>query len=284
MRKAVVAGTFYEKAESLLKQQIESCFNGDRGPGALPAKQLPESIKAIIVPHAGYVYSGQCAAWAYKALAESHTPDIFILIGPSHHYLESGLTTETFETPLGNARVNQDFARRLVEKGNLKQNEKIHLQEHSLEVQLPFLKYIYKEFLEKPTILPILLSHDADLDKIALDIKETLVETGLKACFIISSDFTHHGPNYKFLPFTENVKEKIYDLDKGALDIIKTLDADKFSDYIKKTGATICGYIPITLLLKLIKSDKVLLEQYYTSGDITGDYKNSVSYASLVFK
>ena len=157
---------------------------------------------AVIVPHAGYMYSGSCAAWAYKAIAEAEMPDLFIIIGPSHNYSNSGFSMETFETPLGLARVHQDFARNLSEKGNLKQNEVIHADEHSLEVQIPFLQFIFKKQIEKIKVLPILISHDVDINKIALDIKETLIETGLKATFIISSDFTHYGPNYRYVPFS----------------------------------------------------------------------------------
>ncbi|MBU0472460.1 MAG: AmmeMemoRadiSam system protein B, partial [Nanoarchaeota archaeon] len=149
MRQARFAGVFYEKAESLLIRQIEDCFLHERGPGALPSNKIKSSLKAVIVPHASYLYSGPCAAWGYKAIAESEMPDLFILIGPSHHYNESGFSMETYETPLGLVRVKQDFARKLAEKGNLKQNENLHDGEHCLEIQIPFLQYIYRKNPEK---------------------------------------------------------------------------------------------------------------------------------------
>lgn len=284
MREAKFAGMFYEKLESQLNKQIETCFTGKRGPGALPNQKIKEPLQAVIVPHAGYVYSGSCAAWSYKAIAESDFPDLFIIVGPSHHYDESGFSMETFETPFGMIRVHQDFARKLSEKGHIKQNELIHEREHSLEVQIPFLQFVFKKKLEKIRILPILLSRDTDLNELAIDIKETLVETGLKATFIISSDFTHFGPNYHYVPFSKDVKQNIYDLDGEAINHIKQLDSDGFLKYIEEKFATICGALPIALLLRLIRSDKVLLEQYYTSGDIVGDYRNSVSYASIIFR
>ncbi|MAG38999.1 AmmeMemoRadiSam system protein B [Candidatus Woesearchaeota archaeon] len=284
MRLPKHAGLFYERAESLLNKQIEECFLDERGPGTLPSSKKNNSLKAVIVPHAGYIYSGPCAAWAYKEIAESEMPDLFILMGPNHYSSESGFSMETFETPLGLTRVKQDFARKLSEKGTLKQNEQIHIDEHCLEVQIPFLQFIFKNKIEKINILPILLSRNVDLKKLSIDIKETLMETKQKAIFIISSDFTHYGRNYHYIPFLSDLKKRIYDLDGKAIEFIKKVEAENFKDYIKEKSATICGAIPIELLLRTIKSDKVLLEQYYTSGDVIGDYKNSVSYSSIIFK
>ncbi|MBU1201942.1 MAG: AmmeMemoRadiSam system protein B [Nanoarchaeota archaeon] len=283
MRKAQFAGTFYEHLESRLKAQLESCFLGERGPGSLPNVKADKKVKAIIVPHAGYAYSGACAAWAYKALAESKMPDLFILIGPSHHSHESGFSLETFETPLGMVRVKQDFAIKLAEKGTIKQNEAIHQKEHSLEVQLPFLQFVFQKHAEKIKILPILISQDVDLAKLAVDLKETIVDMGITVTYIISSDFTHFGPNYRYVPFSSDVKNKIYDLDANAIEFIKKLESNEFVKYVNETFATICGTLPIALLLKTLKPSKVSLEQYYTSGDVVGSYKNSVSYASIVF-
>ncbi|MBU0471154.1 MAG: AmmeMemoRadiSam system protein B, partial [Nanoarchaeota archaeon] len=119
---------------------------------------------------------------------------------------------------------------------------------------------------------------------IAIDLKETLLETGQKAVFIISSDFTHFGPNYHYIPFSTDIKKNIYDLDRGAIELIKKRNPSAFLDYVNKHFITICGAIPIVLLLKSINVDKVLLEQYYTSGDVLDNYRNSVSYASFVFR
>ncbi|MFC2136297.1 AmmeMemoRadiSam system protein B [Bacteroidota bacterium] len=284
MREAKFAGMFYEKSEPALIRQIEECFKGERGPGELPSGKSKESLQAVIVPHAGYLYSGQCAAWAYKEIAEHDMPDLFIIIGPSHRHSQSGFSMETYETPLGLVRVKQDFARKLSEKGNLKQNEKIHDGEHCIEVQLPFLQYIFKKNIEKVKVLPILISQDADLKEIAVDLKETLMETGQKAMFIVSSDFTHFGPNYGYIPFSSDVKQKIYYLDGEAIDLIKKFDSKGLTDFANEKLATICGVLPIALLLNTINSDKVLLEQYYTSGDVVNNYRNSVSYASILFR
>ena len=143
VRKPIVAGTFYEAEEEALNEQIKNCFLSKFGPGRLPEIKKEKKEKAvlgIIVPHAGYVYSGACAAYAYKEIAESASPDLFVIIGLSHSGYSSCISLEDWETPLGIARNDKDFGRSLIKTG-LKQNETAHSQEHSIEVQLPFLQF-----------------------------------------------------------------------------------------------------------------------------------------------
>jgi AmmeMemoRadiSam system protein B len=286
MRTAAFAGFFYPKTENALNKALEDCFNGKLGPGALPSKPKPSAqpVKAVICPHAGFAYSGMAAAWSYTAIAEAPLPDLFILLGPSHRTGASGIAFDTFETPLGFIRVDQDFAKALAAKGVFKIDDEIHAEEHSLEVQLPFLQFALASRAEKIKILPILVSDDIDLEKAAAALKETIAELKRNVTFIVSSDFTHYGCNYSYVPFSTDIKQRLYKLDRDAINLIKEGDAKRFVDYVHKTGATICGNLPITLLLKTITFKQALLEQYYTSGDLTGDYANSVSYASIVFR
>lgn len=283
-RKAVFAGQFYEANSFALEKQIDGCFLSKFGPGTQPVSKRSGFVKAIIAPHAGYIYSGACAAWAYKEIGEAEIPDAYILIGPSHSGYESGISIESIETPLGIVRVDQNFAKSLVKKSNLIINEAAHENEHCLEVQLPFLQFVNKKFEERIKIVPIVVSHDIDLKKLALDIKETVMDSNKKVTVIISSDFTHYGPDYGFVPFTKDVKENQKKLDLGAFEFIKTLDAKGFIDYVSKTGATICGAMPIAVLLGYLKQAKAELLRYYTSGDVVGDYRNSVGYMSVLFK
>ncbi len=289
MRKAVAAGMFYEKAKTLLDEQIKECFLEEKGPGTLPIK-INKSKKslAIISPHAGYSYSGMAAAWSFKAIAEQKMSDLYVIIGPNHYSTESGLTSETFEMPHGFVRVDQHFARELVAKGTIKENNKIHINEHSIEVQIPFLQFIFRKNIEKLKILPILIGSDItrkELKNLAIDIKEVAMDMNKKITVIISSDFTHYGSNYGYIPFESERQKNIYALDNKAIDFIKNLDAEGFLDFVEQEQMTICGAIPIYLLLNIIKDTDVLLEQYYTSADLdpNSNYKNSVSYASIVF-
>ncbi|MFH1073446.1 MAG: AmmeMemoRadiSam system protein B [Nanoarchaeota archaeon] len=283
MRKPKFAGIFYEGSSDKLKKQLEDSFLGEKGPGELPGKRTGK-VQAVITPHAGYVYSGMCAAWSYKAIGESEIPDLYIIFGPNHHAPVSGMSVESFETPLGIIRTDLEFAKTLEEKGTIGVNEKIHQLEHSVEVQIPFLQYANEKDIEKVKVLQILISTDIDIDQLAADLKETIMDLKKTVVYIVSSDFTHYGINYHYVPFVDNIQENLYKLDADAIEYIKKLDYKGFMGFVDEKEMTICGQLPIALLLRLVKSKKVELEAYYTSGDLSKNYRNSVSYASVIFR
>ena len=287
MVKAQFAGQFYEAQEFALDKQISACFEDKNGPGDLPLDKRPNKIKAIIAPHAGYVYSGPCAAWAYKGVTEAEFPDLYIVIGPSHVHNVSGIGMNGYETPLGLVRTDQEFARKLLEKNDeLKSDDSAFDDEHSVEVQIPFLQFVSKDKMHELKILPMILGSEIDIAKLALDIKDTIVELNRKVVFIVSSDFTHYGRNYHHIPFSSDVKKNIYETDRKAIEFIEKLDVDGWLQYVQENMMTICGFIPIAVLLKTLKPTKVRLEHYYTSADLEEDsqYKNSVSYAAIIFE
>lgn len=301
MREAVVSGSFYEHNQDSLNKQIEFCFKNKLGAGldALkPQKQHKEKIYSIIVPHAGYAFSGPCATHAYAELLKNIKEDAkeektFIILGPNHTGQSESffsLSLEDFETPLGIIKNNTDFSLALIKQDKfkiIKKDETAHEQEHSIEVQLPFLQYCLKKF----KIVPIVCSTQ-DYEKV-ISLSRILVETIKKQKnpenFIIlaSSDLTHYGPNYGFVPFAfdKETKNKLYALDKGIIDQIIKLDSKSFFEKAKKS--TVCGLSPITIAIessKLLGAKQVKLLKYYSSGDIIQDYENSVGYASLVIE
>jgi hypothetical protein len=282
MRKQAVAGSFYEASFEALDKQIRQCFLSKLGPGELPVTKRKGKIIGAICPHAGYAFSGPCAAWAYKEIAEATFPDLFIIIGPNHYGGEGSCTTlEDFETSLGTVAVDKSFARRLIDY-NLVVDQESHAAEHSIEVQLPFLQFANKDYLNSIRFFPILVSSNANYKKLGLAIKEAVIDSNKNVCIIASSDFTHYGHNYGYVPFSTDVKKRMYELDAGAINFIKNLDAEGFLNYCYETGATICGQLAIATLLKSVKAKSVRLLHYYTSGDVLGDYRNAVGYASLV--
>jgi len=286
VRRPHFAGQFYEAQETALDKQITVCFEGKNGPGSLPIPKRTKKIQAIISPHAGYQFSGPCAAWAYKEIAEAEFPNIYIIIGPNHHSTTNALSLEGYETPFGLARVDQVFAKQLLEKNEeLEIDEAAHVQEHSIEVQIPFLQFATKDKMHELKIVPIILGPDIDCARLGLDIKELLVETGKTAVFIVSSDFTHYGRQFHHIPFSIDIKKNIYEQDRKVIDFIEKLDSDGLTTYCEENTMTICGQLPIAVLLKALKSAKVSLEQYYTSADLEEGhpYKNSVSYAAIIF-
>lgn len=283
-REEAVAGQFYEENREKLTIQIKDCFHHKLGPGALPLSTRKGSVYAFISPHAGYVFSGPCAVWGYKELAEAELSDLYILIGPNHYGYGSSVSIEDWKTPFGFLKTDKDFVRGIALNTVLPIDDSFHAHEHSVEVQLPFLYFINKDKVDKFKIACVTLSNDVDIDKLAKDLLSYLETLNKKITFIISSDFTHYGRNFRYLPFTLDVKQRLTKLDDGAIDLILEKNAKEFMDYVQKTGATICGFLPIYLLLKIIGDQKGEILRYYTSADITGDKKNSVSYASIIFK
>ena len=281
MREPIATG-FYEDNFDALEKQITECFKHKLGPGDLPIKKRDKKLKAVIVPHAGYSYSGPCAAWAYKEIAESEFPKTFILLGPTHRSNKSGISLEDWKTPFGIVKTDKELAIKIKENTELEIDEETHTDEHSIEVQLPFLQFVNKDKLSNLKIVAIAITNDIDYRKLANDLNK--ITKDKKIVFIVSSDFTHYGPDYGYVPFSSDIKERLENLDKEAFNHIKNLNADGFADFINKSGATICGFMPILLLLEMLEKAKVEVLLYYTSAALTGDERNSVSYASITFR
>ncbi|MFW6014324.1 MAG: AmmeMemoRadiSam system protein B [Nanoarchaeota archaeon] len=286
-RKPVVAGKFYEQHPRLLREQIRQCFLHSKGPGEI--KEVEEdkgrSVLGAVSPHAGYMFSGMCAAHVFKAIKDTGDYDTFFILGFSHSQNDSNeitITSQDWQTPLGKARLDKDFADKLLELDFVSEDDKAHEFEHSIEVQIPFLQYLYEDI----KIVPLSIAGNCDIVRATNEIKKIIEGENKKVCFIASSDFTHYGPGFGYLPFSDNVKESLKKLDFGAIEKIKSADTKGFIDYVENTGATICGKQPIALLIELLKDDAVKIEtlSYYTSGDILSDYTNAVSYAGIIFE
>jgi hypothetical protein len=275
MRNSAVSGQFYESDKKALEKQIKELF------GAVKSKAKAKAI-GLIVPHAGYIYSGKAAASAYSAL-KSQKFDTFVILGPNHSGFDSAVSLEDFETPLGIAKNDEEFSEVLAKAiGN---DEQSHKHEHCIEVQLPFLQHLFKEI----SIVPVLIGRESyeKCREIARLIFETAEKQKKKICVIASSDLTHYGQGYGFVPFTGNTKEikkKMYELDKKAISFIEKLQGKEFFDFSE--NLTICGRNAITILIEFCKITKAKARfvEYYTSGDVAKDYKNSVGYAAISFQ
>ncbi|MBX9578069.1 MAG: AmmeMemoRadiSam system protein B [Chthoniobacterales bacterium] len=275
------AGSWYEADPILLDQQIDGFFSRV----ALVEKkhQSPESICALVVPHAGYAYSGAAAAAAYQAVTGKKVGCIFLL-GPSHHVAFSGVglpKAHFFKTPFGDLTVDEKMVRALRQEPHFFEQEEAHAVEHSLEMQLPFIK----KFFPKASLVPLLvgsLRGEQEVRDAAASLKKYLREDDL---IIVSSDFIHYGRRFKYVPFQENVREKIKQLDAQAYYYLQQHDTVGFLKFQKETGATICGFYPIAILLALLPSNThASLLVYYTSLDVVAnDPEHSVSYMAVAF-
>ncbi|MBN2112399.1 AmmeMemoRadiSam system protein B, partial [Candidatus Woesearchaeota archaeon] len=199
-----------------------------------------------------------------------------------HMGYPSSVSIADWQTPLGIAKNDSEFGKKLAENSGIEINEESHAEEHSIEVQIPFLQFTCAKF----RFSPVMISHDLSFKEAAESIRKTAEQLKREIVVVASSDFTHYGPAYGYVPFTKDAKKNMYALDNGAIELIKKLDSGKYMDYVNSKQATICGQMPIAVLLETIraKAKKARLMKYYTSGDVTGDYSNAVGYASIVFE
>jgi AmmeMemoRadiSam system protein B len=222
------------------------------------------------------VYSGPVAANAYYELALDGKPDTVVILGPNHTGYGSALALMDeglWRTPLGDVEVDTLVAHEIVRETRLVDvDELAHRFEHSIEVQLPFLQYLYGNAFK---FVPVCfqLQDFASADEVGNALVEVLSERN--AVIIASSDMTHYEPQ-------ANAERK----DLAAMEDVKAMDAKKFVSTIEENNITACGYGPIATLITaakglLAKEAKVL--QYKTSGDITGDKTSVVGYAAVSF-
>ncbi|MFC1744848.1 AmmeMemoRadiSam system protein B [Candidatus Riflebacteria bacterium] len=272
----LLAGSWYSANAKKLTRNIELYL---KRCGDLKSPIIPVGL---ISPHAGHVYSGQAAAYAYKCLSGKDIKQVIVL-GVCHGYPLQGasiLKAKAFRTPLGDIPIDRHACKKLLENELFQTSKAAFAREHSIEIQLPFLQVVLKKGYR---IVPILLGHlsGEDYQKMGAAIKKIMHD---KSVVVASSDFTHFGSRFGYNPFSSDLPENIRNLDMGAINPILKRDFPTYQKYLQKTRATICGRVPIGLLLQIV-AEKVRgkLLRYYRSADLTGEWNGSVSYASIVF-
>jgi AmmeMemoRadiSam system protein B len=279
IRRPCQAGAFYEGTAESLKRQIENCFLHELGPGKIPevAKAGPRNIIGLVCPHAGYMFSGPVAAHAYYQLALDGKPDVVVIFGPNHTGYGSALAVMdegVWRTPLGDVEVDGETAHQIMcESRIVDVDESAHRLEHSIEVQLPFLQFLYGSQFK---IVPICFLMQ-DLSS-ARDVGKAVAKVlaGKNAVIIASSDMTHYEP-----------QERAAKNDRLALEAVEAMDEAKFYSVIETHYISACGYGPIAALItasKILGAKEAKVLCYKTSGDIIGDYSSVVGYAAVCFK
>ncbi|GAB4275279.1 MAG: MEMO1 family protein [Candidatus Rifleibacteriota bacterium] len=279
IRQPCVAGRFYQGNKSQLLAQIESCYQNVLG---IRDQKLEKTgkLKALVSPHAGYVFSGPPATYGFSRLKlENPLPERIILMGPKHTPYGALMAVDSSRawlTPLGEIPVDEDFADLLVKncKG-LELDSDAHRYEHSIEVQLPFLQHLYQDAPLR--IVPIAFGYTsfANLAYIAKEMKAFLAAQDLsKTLFLVSSDFSH-----------DTAREEAYRLDAEVIDLVLKGDAEEFYHLIIDEDRSVCGVMPLTVLLLLLEGRKVItkLLKYSTSMDVM-DHDRGVGYASISFE
>lgn len=272
VRPATQAGRFYEAHPQRLAEEVDSFLS-------LHAESKPiDNLAALIVPHAGYYFSGNVAATAYKCIDTKKAYKRVFLLGPSHHEWLNGASVnceaDYYLTPLGKVKVDRDVAAELMAADNiLSYRPEAHDREHCLEVQLPFLQRCMKEV---PPIVPIIISTNdfSKLQRIAEVLKPYFTDENL---FIVSSDFSHY-PSY----------EDACEVDAKTGKAIESGDVEQFINAIEENArsakrnlaTSACGELAIAaLILMMDRSYEVKHLLYQNSGDVEdGDHNRVVGY------
>ena len=280
IREPAVAGAFYESNVKYLRESIEDCFKHRLGPGEIPKLSRinkEKEINAIMVPHAGYVYSGPTAAHAYSKLVKDGFPETFVIICPNHtgfgEYV-SVFNEGSWIVPNGVADVDSELADNIIRNSNYANADfRAHINEHSIEVQLPFLKYFDSSF----KIVPICMmdqSVEASVDLVD-SIYEAANNLNRKITLIDSTDLSHFKS-----------QEKTIEHDKLVFNEVKNGNTEGLFNVVKKEQITMCGYGPTMVSMeyskKMNQKDFELL-QHSTSGDITLDYASVVGYGAGIW-
>ncbi|MGD9851651.1 MAG: AmmeMemoRadiSam system protein B [Nitrospirales bacterium] len=303
-RPMAFAGKQYEADPVKLRAQLDGFYQSKEGPEKAPSENAGKLIRGLVAPNFDMKEAGPIYAWGYKELREGHTPDVFIVIGTCHAGLEGGIvfTDKDFDTPFGRVAVNRplvDFIRK--ESGDtFFQEELVHIREHSLELQLPFLQHALGE--ERAfTILPVLCSFPPAtltggeyhglferVDQFLSVTKRAIEASGQQVCIIASANLAHIGIRYgDQKPPTDFSFHRCMQTDLEMLKKVEEADPEGFAEFILKEGdqRKIMGFSAIFSLLKLMKRDETPLKGQVLRYDrgITDQFNSTVTYASIVF-
>ncbi|MFO8052759.1 MAG: AmmeMemoRadiSam system protein B [Candidatus Omnitrophota bacterium] len=266
IRKAIANGQFYPEKKENLAATIKKLS---------PEKtQSRCRAKGVIVPHAGYPFSGKVAA---TAISKISAPKNIIMLGVNHTGLGKNFSlseAEFWQTPFGNTKVNRLLGKKILNSGTLIQKDSLaHKAEHSLEVELPMLQYFFENF----QIVPIScsLSNEETYKNVANQIYQGIKDNLTDTLILASTDLTHYEPD-------QTAREK----DRKVIESIVELNPKKLIEQVNKNDITMCGVAPVAIMLfclanQLKKAEVVL---YQTSGDTTGDYSAVVGYAGIIVR
>ncbi len=264
-----VAGLFYPADKIVLEKDLSLLLE------SAPVEQFPRPIRGMIVPHAGYTYSGGVAARAYRQIVGTQY-DVVVIIAPAHRlhfHAPSVFPGKAFQTPLGEVPVDRSFVNLLIRKHpEIERSFRgYETDEHSLEVQLPFLKWV----LDRVKIVPLMMGEQSreTIDLLTNALADVLHSKHFLV--IASSDLSHYYPDVQ-----ARVKDQV------VINHVNRFEPDELYEDIETGRGEMCGFGPAITAMKVAKTadartGKVLL--YRNSGDITGDRKNVVGYLAGVF-
>lgn len=282
-----VAGTFHPADPDRLRQAIEGCFDHELGPGGMPetADDGPRRLAGLVVPHAGYRYSGPVAAHAYAALAADGAPGTIVVVGPDHRGRgPSVASTDTLETPLGRPPIDGAFLEAL---GRLAEPAPpVHAREHSVLVQVPFLQLLAPD----ARLVPLVMADQSEgtARKLGEQLAATAKEMDRDLLVVASTDLSHVGPQYGQRPPDGRSAHGFASArDARVLEAIEALDAAGMYRRIREDRINVCGYGAVGALLSHLEATAAEPEAtrlaYATTHDVEPDRGLAVGYAAVRF-
>lgn len=270
IREPAVSGTFYPSNPRVLKEDVNQYLK------AVPAGLVSGRVRGLIAPHAGYMYSGQVAAYGYRAL-EGSNYDTVIIVAPSHKAYFQGVAVQdsgAYRTPLGLVPVDEEAAAAILKAGSaVHSNSAVHKSEHSVEVQLPFLQVVLGDL----SFVPLIMGEQtiplcrALADQIAAALR------GVKKSALIvgSTDLSHYFSYSQAVRLDSAVARRLADFDP------KGLEDDLAADRAEACGAG--PMITTMLAAQRLGADRATVLKYANSGDVSGDKAAVVGYVSCAF-
>ena len=268
VRIPTVAGLFYEDSPDILRKNIEGYLEHARVP------KLKNSVRAIVSPHAGYIYSGFTAAHAYKMI-KGINYDCVIVVGPSHREYFDGVSIypgDAYETPLGAIPINKEIREALLEENNvIIASDAGHRSEHSIEVQLPFLQCVLGDF----SFVPLVMGDQRR--QLCDELAEAIVRVGKNRNILLvaSSDLSHYHP------YDDAVA-----LDNGVISELEEFNSETLINKMEEHSFEACGGGPIAVVMSAARqlgANKAEILYYCNSGDITGEKGGVVGYLAAAF-
>ena len=263
IREPAVAGMFYPSSQKELTNQLQLLFDITKNDEDI------QNMFGLVSPHAGYMYSGKTAAYGFNTVKDK-TYDTIIILSPSHREYFQGISIyngDAYRTPLGLVPVNKEVRQKFIELNeNIFEGIEGHRAEHAVEVQIPFLQYMYKDFSIVPVVMGDQSSKYVDI------LAETLTGVVDKTLVVASSDLSHF--------YTKDVADK---LDSIIADSIAKFEYDKLQESLESGRCEACGGGAIVAMMKAAKLKHIENSRILNrsdSGDVTGDNSEVVGYLS----
>ena len=277
---STLAGSWYPRTAREMRALAEKWETAETRDEAPP----PDGTNVLILPHAGWAYSGETAWRAVRAVRKAAFRRVVVL-APSHRvWIENRLVapeSNAVATPLGEIRIDRDWLDRLALVAPVSRNDRLHAAEHSAQIEYPLLQLaLARDFALVPLIMG---GFGADQMGMCFRALSRLMDA--ETLLVVSSDFTHYGTDFSYAPHGTGggaeVRARVAASDAEAFALMAKGDADGFAAFVARTGATICGHVPIEMALHAFPRGASLTRlRYATSSDGGGDFSRFVCYVA----